>query len=55
MSFSRLRGQCAGLEWEKALIGFKKEEDNIEKREREWYAVISELYTEPHLAVWVLF
>ena len=33
MSFSRLRGQCAGLEWEKALIGFKKEKDNIEKRE----------------------
>ena len=53
--FCRLRGQCAGLEWGKALIDFKKEKNSIEKREREWHAVILELYTEPHLAVWVLF
>ena len=53
--FCRLRGQCAGLEWGKALIDFKKEKNSIEKREREWHAVILELYTESHLAVWVLF
>ena len=39
----------------KALIDFKKEKNSIEEREREWHAVILQLYTEPHLAVWVLF